>query len=66
MEGRIRALSRAHTILSLSRWQGADMRGLVEEELAPYRDRRDGEGRDLGAERVAAAGGRAIARAGAA
>ena len=37
MEGRIRALSRAHTILSLSRWQGADMRGLVEEELAPYR-----------------------------
>ena len=27
VEGRIRALSRAHTILSLSRWQGADMRG---------------------------------------
>jgi two-component sensor histidine kinase len=37
VEGRIRALSRAHTILSLSRWQGADIRGLVEEELAPYR-----------------------------
>jgi PAS domain S-box-containing protein len=37
VEGRIRALSRAHTILSLTRWQGADMRGLVEEELAPYR-----------------------------
>ena len=37
VEGRIKALSRAHTILSLSRWQGADMRGLVEEELAPYR-----------------------------
>ena len=37
VEGRIRALSRAHTILSQSRWQGADMRGLVEEELAPYR-----------------------------
>jgi PAS domain S-box-containing protein len=37
VEGRIRALSRAHTILSLSRWQGADMSGLVEEELAPYR-----------------------------
>jgi PAS domain S-box-containing protein len=37
VEGRIRALSRAHTILSLSRWQGVDMRGLVEEELAPYR-----------------------------
>jgi two-component sensor histidine kinase/DNA-binding response OmpR family regulator len=37
VEGRIRALSRAHTILSASRWQGADIRGLVEEELAPFR-----------------------------
>jgi PAS domain S-box-containing protein len=37
VEGRIRALSRAHTILSQSRWQCADMRGLVDEELAPYR-----------------------------
>jgi two-component sensor histidine kinase/DNA-binding response OmpR family regulator len=37
VEGRIRALSRAHTILSLSRWQGADLRGIVEEELEPYR-----------------------------
>ncbi len=37
VEGRIKALSRAHTVLSQSRWQGADLRGLVEEELAPYR-----------------------------
>jgi PAS domain S-box-containing protein len=37
VEGRIRALSRAHTILSHSRWQGADICGLVDEELAPYR-----------------------------
>ena len=37
VEGRIKALSRAHTVLSQSRWQGADMRGLVDEELAPYR-----------------------------
>ena len=37
VEGRIRALSRAHTILSQSRWQGADLRGVVDEELAPYR-----------------------------
>lgn len=37
VEGRIRALSRAHTILSLSRWQGADLHGLIDEELAPYR-----------------------------
>jgi PAS domain S-box-containing protein len=37
VEGRITALSRAHTVLSHSRWQGADLGGLVEEELAPYR-----------------------------
>lgn len=37
VEGRIAALSRVHTILSLSRWQGAELGGLVEEELAPYR-----------------------------
>jgi len=37
VEGRIKALSRAHTVLSHSRWQGADLAGLVEEELAPYR-----------------------------
>ncbi|MGH9805726.1 MAG: response regulator [Terriglobia bacterium] len=37
VEGRIKALSRAHTVLSQSRWKGADLRGLVDEELAPYR-----------------------------
>jgi PAS domain S-box-containing protein len=37
VEGRIRALSRAHTVLSQSRWQGADLRGMAEDELAPYR-----------------------------
>src|SRR5205085_8187582 len=37
VEGRIRALSRAHMLLSRSRWEGAAMRKLVEEELAPYR-----------------------------
>jgi PAS domain S-box-containing protein len=37
VEGRIKSLSRAHTILSQSRWHGADLRGLVDEELAPYR-----------------------------
>jgi PAS domain S-box-containing protein len=40
VEGRITALSRAHTVLSHSRWQGADLTGLVEEELAPYRGER--------------------------
>jgi len=37
VEGRIRALSTAHALLSGSRWEGADLRGLVEEEIAPYR-----------------------------
>ena len=37
IEGRIKALSRAHAILSDSRWQGADLTKLVDDELAPYR-----------------------------
>jgi PAS domain S-box-containing protein len=36
VEGRIAALSRAHTVLAQSRWQGVDLGGLVEEELAPF------------------------------
>ena len=36
VEGRISALARVHTILSLSSWQGAEMIKLVNEELAPY------------------------------
>jgi PAS domain S-box-containing protein len=35
--GRIMALARAHTLLSESRWHGADLSTLVSEELAPYR-----------------------------
>ena len=37
IEGRINALSRAHVLLSHSRWQGADLDKIVDEELAPYR-----------------------------
>jgi PAS domain S-box-containing protein len=37
IEGRIKALARAHTLLSDSRWNGADLGRLVNEELAPYR-----------------------------
>jgi PAS domain S-box-containing protein len=37
IEGRIRALSTAHALLSESRWEGADFGRLVDEELAPYR-----------------------------
>jgi two-component sensor histidine kinase len=36
VEGRISALARIHTILSLSSWQGAEIRRLVDEELSPY------------------------------
>jgi two-component sensor histidine kinase/CheY-like chemotaxis protein len=36
VEGRISALARVHTILSLSSWQGAEIRKLVGEELAAY------------------------------
>lgn len=37
VEGRIGALSRAHTLLAQSRWQGTDLARLIDEELAPYR-----------------------------
>jgi two-component sensor histidine kinase/CheY-like chemotaxis protein len=37
VEGRIQALAQAHTLLSESRWQGADVSRLVMEEIAPYR-----------------------------
>jgi len=37
VEGRIKALARAHTLLSDSRWRGADLGTLVGEELEPYR-----------------------------
>lgn len=42
IHGRVTALARAHSVLSDSRWQGADLRQLVEEELAPYA-REDGQ-----------------------
>src|SRR5262245_47028953 len=38
VEGRINALARVHTVLSLSSWQGAEIKRLVDEELAPYSD----------------------------
>jgi PAS domain S-box-containing protein len=36
VEGRISALARVHTILSLSNWQGAEIGRLVDEETSPY------------------------------
>ena len=37
VDGRIRALSNAHKLLSRSRWEGADLGKLAREEFAPYR-----------------------------
>jgi len=34
--GRLQALARAHQLLSESRWEAADLRRIVEEELRPY------------------------------
>jgi two-component sensor histidine kinase/DNA-binding response OmpR family regulator len=37
VEGRIGALSRTHALLSQSRWEGADLASIAEQEMAPYR-----------------------------
>jgi PAS domain S-box-containing protein len=37
VEGRIGALARTHDLLSKSRWIGADLNTIVNDELAPYR-----------------------------
>jgi PAS domain S-box-containing protein len=36
VEGRIIALAGVHTVLALSSWQGAEVRKLIDQELAPY------------------------------
>jgi light-regulated signal transduction histidine kinase (bacteriophytochrome) len=38
LHGRLRAMAATHSLLSHSRWEGAALRGIVQEELAPYRD----------------------------
>src|SRR5215831_19010707 len=54
VDGRIGALARAHTLLAQSRWQGADLARLADEELAPYRmgdaDRVSASGPDVSLE----------------
>src|SRR5215472_1753192 len=37
VSGRIQALSRAHTLLSESRWQGVELHRIVDEEIVPFR-----------------------------
>jgi PAS domain S-box-containing protein len=36
VEGRIQALAATHNLLSSTRWEGADLRKIVDEEMAPY------------------------------
>jgi len=42
VEGRIRAIASVHTLLSESRWEGADLARLAREELEPYQDGKAG------------------------
>jgi two-component sensor histidine kinase len=37
VEGRIHALAATHNLLSATHWEGADLRRIVEDEMAPYR-----------------------------
>jgi len=43
IEGRLRALANAHTLLAQSRWAGADLRNLALEELSPFCAEDDGK-----------------------
>ena len=56
VEGRIAALSTAHALLAESRWEGASLNRLVDEELAPYRN--------ADAERIIACGAGGVPEAG--
>jgi len=48
LEMRIRAMAHAHDLLGESRRQGASVRRLIEEEMVPFRDRKDNNARILG------------------
>ena len=43
VSGRIQALSRAHTLLSESRWRGVELHRIVDEEIVAFRTPEDGE-----------------------
>jgi PAS domain S-box-containing protein len=45
IEGRIQALANVHRLFVESRWTGADLRGLVTQELSPYCREGDGQAR---------------------
>ena len=48
LRGRLMALARSHSLIAESRWQGADLSLIVNDELAPYRaKRRSGSGAEV-------------------
>ena len=48
ISGRIQALANAHSLLTQSRWEGAELDGLVKEELAPFLKDGDAQARVCG------------------
>jgi len=42
VEGRVRAFAATHKILSATRWEGANLQDIIDEEMAPYRSADDG------------------------
>ena len=51
IEGRIQALANSHSLFAQSRWAGAELRNLVQQELSPYgRTRVEIEGPDVSLE----------------
>jgi two-component sensor histidine kinase len=60
IEGRLHALAKAHQLMSETRWQGADLHRLVNEELEPYglgaSQRITAEGENLALSALAAQG----------
>jgi PAS domain S-box-containing protein len=52
IHGRIQALGHAHALLAQSRWSGAELERLIEDELAPYRCGKEPRARISGPELV--------------
>ena len=48
IQGRVQALANVHKLFGESRWTGAELHKIVEEELAPYRKAQDGRARTDG------------------
>jgi PAS domain S-box-containing protein len=59
IEGRVNALARAQTLLAADRWTSADLRGLIEGELAPFLAAADRPAAVLSGPRVALPAGMA-------